>query len=52
MPKRRFAVRPGVPPHASYLFKHALVQDAVYGTLPREQSSAVGAASSEVWHSC
>src|SRR6478609_2791361 len=23
----------GVPPHASYLFKHALVQDAAYGTL-------------------
>ena len=26
----------GVPPHASYLFKHALVQDAAYGTLLRE----------------
>jgi len=25
--------RKGVPPHASYLFKHALVQDAAYGTL-------------------
>ena len=25
----------GVPPHASYLFKHALVQDAAYGTLLR-----------------
>jgi class 3 adenylate cyclase/tetratricopeptide (TPR) repeat protein len=25
----------GTPPHASYLFKHALVQDAAYGTLPR-----------------
>jgi predicted ATPase len=24
-----------VPPHASYLFKHALVQDAAYGTLLR-----------------
>ena len=23
--------RQGVPPHASYLFKHALVQDASYG---------------------
>ena len=23
----------GVPPHAIYLFKHALVQDAAYGTL-------------------
>jgi predicted ATPase len=26
----------GVPPHASYLFKHALVQDAAYGTLLRD----------------
>jgi hypothetical protein len=25
-----------VPPYASYLFKHALVQDAAYGTLLRE----------------
>ena len=25
----------GVPPYASYLFKHALVQDAAYGTLLR-----------------
>jgi predicted ATPase len=29
--------RQGVPPTASYLFKHALVQDAAYGTLLREQ---------------
>jgi class 3 adenylate cyclase len=28
--------RRGMPPHASYLFKHALVQDAAYGTLLRE----------------
>ena len=28
--------RQGLPPHASYLFKHALVQDAAYGTLLRE----------------
>jgi predicted ATPase len=28
--------RQGVPPRASYLFKHALVQDAAYGTLLRE----------------
>src|SRR4029077_12766047 len=28
--------RQGVPPHASSLFKHALVQDAAYGTLLRE----------------
>jgi class 3 adenylate cyclase/tetratricopeptide (TPR) repeat protein len=25
----------GAPPHASYMFKHALVQDAAYGTLLR-----------------
>jgi hypothetical protein len=28
--------RQGLPPHTSYLFKHALVQDAAYGTLLRE----------------
>ena len=28
--------RQGAPPHASYLFKHALVQDTAYGTLLRE----------------
>jgi class 3 adenylate cyclase/predicted ATPase len=28
--------RKGVPPHATYLFKHALVQDAAYGTLLRQ----------------
>jgi class 3 adenylate cyclase/predicted ATPase len=28
--------RHGVPPHATYLFNHALVQDAAYGTLLRE----------------
>jgi predicted ATPase len=28
--------RQGTPPHATYLFKHALVQDAAYGTLLRE----------------
>jgi predicted ATPase len=27
--------RQGMPPHASYLFKHALVQDAAYSTLLR-----------------
>jgi predicted ATPase/class 3 adenylate cyclase len=27
--------RQGVPPHSNYLFKHALVQDAAYGTLLR-----------------
>ena len=29
--------RQGVPPHATYLFKHALVQDAAYGTLLRSR---------------
>ena len=27
----------GTPPEASYVFKHALVQDAAYGTLLRKQ---------------
>jgi predicted ATPase len=27
--------RQGVPPHATYLFKHALIQDAAYNTLLR-----------------
>ncbi len=33
--------RQGAPPHASYLFKHALVQDAAYGTLLREPRRAL-----------
>ena len=33
--------RQGVPPNASYLFKHALVQDAAYGTLLREPRRAL-----------
>jgi class 3 adenylate cyclase/predicted ATPase len=35
--------RQGVPPHATYLFKHALVQDAAYGTLLRERRWALHA---------
>ena len=35
--------RQGVPPHALYLFKHALVQDAAYGTLLREPRRALHA---------
>ena len=35
--------RQGVPPHASYLFKHALVQDVAYGTLLREPRRALHA---------
>jgi class 3 adenylate cyclase/tetratricopeptide (TPR) repeat protein len=30
-------LRAGVPPHATYLFNHALVQDAAYGTLLRSR---------------
>ena len=33
----------GAPPHATYLFKHALVQDAAYGTLLREPRRALHA---------
>jgi class 3 adenylate cyclase/predicted ATPase len=36
-------LRQGVPPHASYLFKHALIQDAAYGTLLREPRRALHA---------
>ena len=35
--------RQGVPPDANYLFKHALVQDAAYGTLLREPRRALHA---------
>jgi predicted ATPase len=33
--------RQDAPPHATYLFKHALVQDAAYGTLLREPRRAL-----------
>jgi predicted ATPase len=35
--------RQGVLPHTSYLFKHALLQDAAYGTLLREPRRALHA---------
>ena len=35
--------REGVPPHATYLFKHAMLQDAAYGTLLREPRRALHA---------
>jgi class 3 adenylate cyclase/predicted ATPase len=35
--------RQGAPPHSTYLFKHALVQDAAYGTLLREPRRALHA---------
>ena len=40
--------RQGVPPQASYLFKHALVQDAAYGTLLREPRRSLHARIAEV----
>jgi predicted ATPase len=33
----------GAPPHATYLFNHALVQDAAYGTLLREPRRTIHA---------
>jgi predicted ATPase len=35
--------RQGMPPYATYLFKHALVQDAAYGTLLRARRRALHA---------
>jgi predicted ATPase len=43
--------RQGVPPDASYLFKHALVQDAAYGTLLRERRRALHARIAQVLES-
>jgi class 3 adenylate cyclase/tetratricopeptide (TPR) repeat protein len=43
--------RQGVPPHATYLFKHALVQDAAYGTLLREPKRALHARIAETLQS-
>jgi len=43
--------RQGVPPHATYLFKHALVQDAAYGTLLREPRRALHARIAETMES-
>jgi predicted ATPase len=43
--------RQGVPPHASYLFKHALVQDAAYATLLREPRRALHARIVEAFES-
>jgi class 3 adenylate cyclase/predicted ATPase len=40
--------RQGEPPHSTYLFKHALVQDAAYGTLLREPRRALHARIAEV----
>jgi class 3 adenylate cyclase/predicted ATPase len=43
--------RKGVPPHATYLFKHALVQDAAYSTLLREPRRALHARIAEALES-
>ena len=43
--------RQGEPPYASYLFKHALVQDAAYGTLLREPRRALHARIAETLES-
>jgi predicted ATPase len=43
--------RQGVAPHATYLFKHALVQDAAYGTLLREPRRALHARIAEAFES-
>jgi predicted ATPase len=43
--------RQGLPPQATYLFKHALVQDAAYGTLLREPRRALHARIAETMES-
>jgi predicted ATPase len=43
--------RQGVPPYATYLFKHALVRDAAYGTLLREPRRALHAGIAETLES-
>ena len=43
--------RQGAPPHVTYLFKHALVQDAAYGTLLREPRRALHARIAETFES-
>jgi predicted ATPase len=43
--------RQGVPPYATYLFKHALVQDAAYGTLLRDARRALHARIAETLES-
>ena len=43
--------RQGVPPYATYLFKHALVQDAAYSTLLREPRRALHARIAETLES-
>jgi class 3 adenylate cyclase len=40
--------RQGIPPHSTYLFKHALVQDVAYGTLLRVPRRALHARIAEI----
>jgi class 3 adenylate cyclase/predicted ATPase len=40
--------RQGMPPHVTYLFKHALVQDVAYGTLLRDPRRALHARIAEI----
>jgi len=40
--------RQGVPPHATYLFKHALVQDAAYSTMLRGRRQQLHSAIAQV----
>ena len=44
-------LRQGVPPHSTYLFKHALVQDAAYGTLLRDRRRALHSRIAEAFES-
>ncbi len=41
-------IQRGTPPHATYQFKHALIQDAAYGTLLREPRQRLHARIAEV----
>jgi class 3 adenylate cyclase/predicted ATPase len=43
--------RQGVPPHATYLFKHALIRDVAYSTLLREPRRALHARIAETLQS-
>jgi predicted ATPase len=42
--------RQGVPPHATYLFKHALVQDAAYGTFSASRDARFMGGSPRHWN--
>lgn len=42
-------IRQGTPPHAIYRFKHALMQDAAYGTLLRGRREALHARIADVY---